>query len=121
MRELNETGTMHNRVRMIAASWLTKNLLHDWRLGERYFASRLLDFELASNVGSWQWVAGTGCDAAPYFRIFNPMTQAKKFDKQREYIEKWIPEIDTLKYPAPMIDYKASREACLTFYKTHAK
>ena len=121
MRELLQTGTMHNRVRMITASWLTKNLLHDWRLGERYFASKLLDFELASNVGSWQWVAGTGVDAAPYFRIFNPMTQAKKFDPNRSYIEKWVPEIDSLSYPPPMIDYKASREACLTFYKTYAK
>ena len=117
MRELNTTGTMHNRVRMVVASWLTKNLLIDWRLGERYFASKLLDFDLASNVGSWQWVAGTGCDAAPYFRIFNPFTQAKKFDPDRKYIERWIPEIDSLNYPPPMIDYAASRKECLEFYK----
>ena len=119
MRQLNQTGTMHNRVRMITASWLTKNLLHDWRLGERYFASKLLDFELASNIGSWQWVAGTGCDAAPYFRIFNPMTQAMKFDPDRAYIKKWVPEIDNLSYPAPMIDYKLSRIRCLEFYKKY--
>ena len=121
MRELNSTGFMHNRVRMITASWLTKNLLHDWRLGERYFASRLFDFELASNVGSWQWVAGTGCDAAPYFRIFNPFTQAKKFDPNQDYIQKWIPELSTSKYPQPMIDYKESRARCLDFYKNNAR
>jgi deoxyribodipyrimidine photo-lyase len=121
MRELNETGTMHNRVRMITASWLTKNLLFDWRIGERYFASRLLDFELASNVGSWQWVAGTGCDAAPYFRIFNPFTQAQKFDPKGSYIKKWIPEIDSLDYPTPMVDYKTSREKCLAFFKKYAR
>lgn len=119
MRELIATGTMHNRVRMIAASWLTKNLLIDWRLGERYFAEKLLDFELASNVGNWQWVAGTGVDAAPYFRIFNPHSQAKKFDPQGAYIRKWVPEFDSLTYTAPMIDYKASRERCLAFYKEH--
>lgn len=119
MRELAATGTMHNRVRMIAASWLTKNLLIDWRLGERYFAEKLLDFELASNVGNWQWVAGTGVDAAPYFRIFNPFTQAKKFDPQGEYIHKWVPEIASFNYPQPMVDYKKSRETCLEFYKTY--
>ncbi len=119
MRELNATGFMHNRVRMIVASWLTKNLLHDWRLGERYFASKLLDFELASNVGSWQWVAGTGVDAAPYFRIFNPFTQAKKFDPESKYIKTWIPELDSMNYPPPMIDYKESRARCLDFYKKH--
>ena len=120
MRELNATGWMHNRVRMIAASWLTKNLLIHWKLGERYFASKLLDFELASNVGSWQWVAGTGCDAAPYFRIFNPFTQQKKFDPKGDYIRKWVPEIDNLDYPAPMIDYKQSRKDCLEFFQKHA-
>ena len=121
MRELNETGWMHNRVRMIAASWLTKNLLMHWKLGERYFASKLLDFELASNVGSWQWVAGTGCDAAPYFRIFNPFTQQKKFDPEGLYVKKWVPEIDSLDYPAPMIDYKQSRKKCLDFFKEFAQ
>ena len=119
MRQLNLTGWMHNRVRMITASWLTKNLLMDWKLGERYFALKLLDFELASNVGSWQWVAGTGCDAAPYFRIFNPFTQAKKFDPNNDYIKQWIPELSTSNYPSPMIDYKASRKRCLAFFKDH--
>jgi len=120
MRELNNTGFMHNRVRMIAASWLTKNLLIDWKLGERYFAEKLLDYELASNVGSWQWVAGTGVDAAPYFRIFNPFTQGKKFDPKGIYINKWVQEINTEDYPDAMIDYKASRERCIDFYKKHA-
>ena len=117
MRELNATGYMHNRVRMIVASFLTKHLLIDWRWGERYFASKLLDFDLASNSGGWQWAAGSGTDAAPYFRIFNPYTQADKFDKQREYIRKWVPEVDTADYPSPIVDHKMARERCLTTYK----
>lgn len=117
MRELNQTGFMHNRVRMIVASFLTKHLLIDWRWGEAYFAEKLLDFELASNNGGWQWAAGTGVDAQPYFRIFNPYSQTEKFDKDRKYINKWVPEIDTNHYPEPMVDHKAARERCLDTYK----
>ena len=117
MRELNETGYMHNRVRMITASFLVKHLLIDWRWGERYFAKKLLDFELSANVGNWQWAAGTGCDAAPYFRIFNPYTQAEKFDKDKEYIKKWVPEFGTSSYPKPMVDHAESRERALSVYK----
>jgi deoxyribodipyrimidine photo-lyase len=117
MRELNATGHMHNRVRMIVASFLCKHLLIDWRWGESYFAQKLLDYELASNVGNWQWSAGSGVDAAPYFRIFNPMEQIKKFDKDLIYIKKWIPEFDTLEYPQPIIDHKIARERCLKVYK----
>lgn len=117
MRELNQTGFMHNRVRMITASFLTKNLLIDWRWGEAYFAEKLLDYELSSNNGNWQWVAGCGCDAAPYFRIFNPMTQRKKFDPESRYIKKWIPELNTTGYPKPIVDYKMSRERALKVYK----
>jgi deoxyribodipyrimidine photo-lyase len=117
MRELNTTGFMHNRVRMIVASFLCKHLLIDWKWGERYFASRLLDYELSSNVGNWQWAAGCGCDAAPYFRIFNPWTQAKKFDPANVYIKKWVPELNTAEYPEPMIDHKLARERCLATYK----
>ncbi len=116
MRELNTTGFMHNRVRMVAASFLTKHLLIDWRWGEKYFASKLLDFELSSNNGNWQWAAGSGCDAAPYFRIFNPSEQAKKFDPEQEYIKKWIPEIGTDQYPKPIIEHKYARERALSFY-----
>ncbi|MEO9485118.1 MAG: deoxyribodipyrimidine photo-lyase [Ekhidna sp.] len=118
MRELNQTGFMHNRVRMIVASFLTKHLLIDWRWGEAYFAEKLFDFELASNNGGWQWAAGTGVDAQPYFRIFNPYSQTDKFDKDRKYINRWIPEIDTKYYPNPIIDHKAARERCLEVYKT---
>ncbi len=121
MRELNETGFMHNRVRMVAASFLTKHLLIDWRWGEAYFAEKLLDYELASNNGNWQWAAGTGCDAAPYFRIFNPESQQKKFDTKREYIRKWIPEIGTVKYPQPIVEHKFARERALTTYRTALK
>lgn len=121
MRELNTTGFMHNRVRMVAASFLVKDLLIDWRWGEAYFAGKLLDYELASNNGNWQWVAGCGCDAAPYFRIFNPNEQAKKFDPQANYIKKWIPELEILTYPPPMIDHKLARERCLTIYKQALK
>ena len=117
MRELNETGCMHNRVRMITAGFLCKHLLIDWRWGEAYFASKLLDFELSSNNGNWQWAAGTGCDAAPYFRIFNPYEQLKKFDKEMAYIKKWIPEFDTPDYPEPMVEHKFARERALTTYK----
>jgi len=117
MRELNATGYMHNRVRMIVASFLTKHLLTDWRWGEAYFAEKLLDFDLASNNGGWQWAAGSGTDAAPYFRIFNPESQMKKFDKEKKYIHKWIPEYGTDKYPEPIIEHKFARERCLTRYK----
>ncbi|MBT8312140.1 MAG: deoxyribodipyrimidine photo-lyase, partial [Flavobacteriaceae bacterium] len=117
MRELNTTGYMHNRVRMLVASFLCKHLLIDWRWGEAYFAEKLLDFELSSNVGNWQWASGSGVDAAPYFRIFNPMTQIEKFDKQRVYIKKWVPEFDTSDYPEKMVDHKMARERCLTVYK----
>ncbi|MFM7721506.1 MAG: cryptochrome/photolyase family protein, partial [Bacteroidota bacterium] len=104
MRELNETGFMHNRVRMIVASFLTKHLLIDWRWGERYFAEKLLDFELASNIGGWQWAAGSGCDAAPYFRVFNPKLQTDKFDPTFKYIKQWVPEFGTTAYPAPIVE-----------------
>lgn len=117
MRELNETGYMHNRVRMITAGFLCKHLLIDWRWGEAYFASKLLDYELSSNNGNWQWAAGTGCDAAPYFRIFNPSEQIRKFDKDLVYIRKWIPEYETFDYPEPMVDHKFARERALKVYK----
>ncbi len=117
MRELNATGFMHNRVRMIVASFLSKHLLIDWRLGEAYFANKLLDFDLASNSGGWQWAAGCGTDAAPYFRIFNPEEQQKKFDKDLKYIKKWVPEFGTFKYIQPIINHKLARERCLLTYK----
>lgn len=117
MRELNATGHMHNRVRMIVASFLCKHLLIDWRWGETYFATKLLDYEQASNVGNWQWAAGSGVDAAPYFRIFNPTEQIKKFDKDLKYIKKWIPELETSLYPQPIVDHKEARERCLRVYK----
>ena len=117
MRELNATGHMHNRVRMIVASFLCKHLLIDWRWGETYFAQKLLDYEQASNVGNWQWAAGSGVDAAPYFRIFNPTEQIKKFDKDLKYIKKWVPELETSKYPKPIVDHKEAREKCLQVYK----
>jgi deoxyribodipyrimidine photo-lyase len=117
MRELNATGYMHNRVRMIVASFLTKHLLIDWRWGESYFAKKLLDFELSSNNGGWQWAAGTGTDAQPYFRIFNPESQTTKFDKDLKYIKKWIPEWGTPNYPKPMVDHKMARERALSTYK----
>ncbi|MEN0057395.1 MAG: deoxyribodipyrimidine photo-lyase [Bdellovibrio sp.] len=122
MRELNATGFMHNRVRMITASFLCKHLLIHWYEGERYFAKKLLDYDLAANNGNWQWAAGSGCDAAPYFRIFNPMTQAEKFDPDSEYIRKWVPEWGTDAYPAPMIDHVEARGRCLqTFTKALKK
>lgn len=117
MRQLNATGYMHNRVRMVTAGFLCKHLLIDWRLGESYFAKKLLDYELSSNNGNWQWSAGTGCDAAPYFRIFNPIEQCKKFDKNGLYVRKWIPEFDSLSYPLPMVEHKYARNRALEQYK----
>jgi len=117
MRELNATGFMHNRVRMLVGSFLCKHLLVDWRWGEAYFAEKLHDYEMASNVGNWQWVAGCGVDAAPYFRIFNPTTQIEKFDGQHEYIKKWVPEYQELTYPQPIVDHNYARERCLKVYK----
>lgn len=121
MRELNETGFMHNRVRMLVASFLTKHLLIDWRWGEAYFAKKLLDYDAASNVGGWQWAAGSGVDAAPYFRIFNPETQLKKFDPQLKYLKKWVPEYGTDAYPGPIVEHKKARERALERYKQALK
>lgn len=117
MRELNETGYMHNRVRMVVASFLCKHLLIDWRWGEAYFAGKLLDYDLSANNGNWQWAASTGCDAVPYFRIFNPLEQQKKFDKDFKYIKKWIPDFDKDNYIAPIVDHKFARERALNSYK----
>jgi len=116
MRELNTTGFMHNRVRMIVASFLTKHLLIDWRWGEAYFAKKLLDYDLAANNGGWQWAAGSGCDAAPYFRIFNPYLQTQKFDPDLKYIRKWVPEFEELTYPRPIVDHELARKRCLEVY-----
>jgi deoxyribodipyrimidine photo-lyase len=116
MRELNETGFMHNRVRMITASFLAKHLLIDWRWGEAWFAEKLLDFELASNNGNWQWAAGCGCDAAPYFRIFNPALQTKKFDPELKYIKQWVSELNEFSYPRPIVDHELARKRCLEVY-----
>ena len=121
MRELNETGFMHNRVRMITASFLTKHLLIDWRWGEAYFAKKLLDYDLAANNGGWQWAAGSGCDAAPYFRIFNPYLQTKKFDPELKYIRRWVPEFEELTYPRPIVDHETARKRCLSVYGTALK
>ena len=121
MRELNETGFMHNRVRMVVASFLVKHLLIDWRWGEAYFAEKLLDFDLSANNGGWQWAAGCGTDAAPYFRIFNPSEQLRKFDPEFIYVKKWVPEFGTEKYPEPVVDHKIARERCLTVYKRALK
>lgn len=117
MRQLNKSGYMHNRVRMITASFLIKHLIIDWRWGETYFAKKLLDYDLASNNGNWQWVAGTGCDAAPYFRIFNPIEQLKKFDSDFVYVKKWIPELESDDYPKPIVEHKYARKRALDFYK----
>ncbi len=117
MRQLNETGWMHNRVRMITASFLSKHLLIDWRWGEAYFANKLLDYEMSSNVGGWQWAAGSGNDAAPYFRVFNPELQTKRFDPKFEYIKKWVPEFDTKKYAQPIVEHKFARERVLKVFK----
>jgi deoxyribodipyrimidine photo-lyase len=116
MRELNATGFMHNRVRMITASFLSKHLLLDWRWGEAYFAKKLLDFDLSANNGGWQWASGSGTDAAPYFRIFNPTAQTQKFDQQLIYIKKWVPEINSFKYPKPIVEHTFARERCLAVY-----
>jgi deoxyribodipyrimidine photo-lyase len=121
MRQLNETGYMHNRVRMVVAGFLCKHLLIDWRWGEAYFARKLLDYDLSANNGNWQWAAGTGCDAAPYFRIFNPITQFTKFDKKAEYVRRWIPEFETDEYPRPMVEHKVARERALECYKDGLK
>jgi deoxyribodipyrimidine photo-lyase len=121
MRQLNETGYMHNRVRMITAGFLCKHLLIDWRWGEAYFAGKLLDYELSSNNGNWQWAAGTGCDAAPYFRIFNPHSQQLKFDPEMEYIRKWIPEFNSSSYPDSMIDHDFARKRAIEVYKSGLK
>ena len=118
MRELNKNGYMHNRVRMVAASFLTKHLLIDWRWGEAYFGQKLLDYELANNNGGWQWSAGSGVDAQPYFRVFNPYSQTKKFDNAEEYIRKWVPEYGTDEYPAqPIVAHKEGRDRALAVYK----
>jgi len=121
MRELNQTGFMHNRVRMIVASFLTKHLLIDWRWGEAYFAKKLLDFDLAANNGGWQWAAGSGCDAAPYFRVFNPYLQTKKFDPELKYIRKWVPEFEELIYPQPIVAHEVARKRCLETYAAALK
>ena len=117
MRQLNDSGYMHNRVRMLTANFLTKLLLTDWRAGEAYFAGKLLDYEMANNVGGWQWACGSGCDAAPYFRIFNPDTQLRKFDPDLEYVRRWVPEYGTRGYPPPMIGYREARQRALAVYK----
>ncbi|MCG7500284.1 DNA photolyase family protein [Tenacibaculum sp. Mcav3-52] len=117
MRELNKTGYMHNRVRMITAGFLCKHLLIDWRWGEAYFAEKLLDYDLSANNGNWQWAAGTGCDAAPYFRVFNPESQLKKFDKDLQYVRKWVKDFDELTYPQPMVEHKFARERAINTYK----
>ncbi|MEY3645660.1 MAG: hypothetical protein RL127_368 [Bacteroidota bacterium] len=117
MRELNATGFMHNRVRMIVASFLVKHLLIDWRWGEAYFAAKLLDFDFAANNGGWQWAAGSGCDAAPYFRVFNPTLQTKKFDGELAYIRKWVPEFQELTYAKPIVNHEFARERVLAAYK----
>ncbi|MFM7672288.1 MAG: cryptochrome/photolyase family protein [Bacteroidota bacterium] len=121
MRELNTTGYMHNRVRMIVASFLTKHLLIDWRWGEAYFAQKLLDFDLAANNGGWQWAAGSGCDAAPYFRVFNPYLQTQKFDPDLVYIRKWVPEFEEFSYPKPIVIHEEARKRCLETYAAALK
>lgn len=121
MRELNATGFMHNRVRMITASFLTKHLLVDWRWGEAYFAKKLLDYDLAANNGGWQWAAGSGCDAAPYFRIFNPYLQTQKFDPERKYIRQWVPEFEELNYTRPIVEHEMARKRCLEVYTAALK
>lgn len=116
MRELNTTGYMHNRVRMIVASFLTKHLLIDWRWGEAYFAKKLLDFDFAANNGGWQWAAGSGCDAAPYFRVFNPTLQTEKFDKKLQYVRKWVPEFESFNYVKPIVKHEDARKRALAVY-----
>ena len=121
IRQLNQTGYMHNRVRMVVASFLVKHLLIDWRWGQDFFAKKLLDFELSSNNGNWQWAAGTGCDSAPYFRIFNPINQLSKFDSSMSYVNKWIPNLNDSSYPNPIVDHKFARLRCLDVYKNAIK
>ena len=121
MRQLNQTGLMHNRVRMIVASFLTKDLLIDWRWGEAYFAQKLLDYDLAANNGNWQWAAGCGCDAAPYFRIFNPAEQTKRFDPEFTYINRWVTDINSFEYPAPIVDHSFARNRTLNTFKAALK
>jgi deoxyribodipyrimidine photo-lyase len=117
MRQLDQTGFMHNRVRMVCASFLCKHLLVDWRWGEAWFARKLLDYELSSNNGNWQWAAGTGCDAAPYFRVFNPSSQQEKFDPGMKYTRRWVPEVGSDSYPAPVVDHRMARERAIRTYK----
>ncbi|MBS1622963.1 MAG: FAD-binding domain-containing protein, partial [Bacteroidetes bacterium] len=121
MRELNETGFMHNRVRMVVASFLAKHLLIDWRWGESYFAEKLLDYDLAANNGNWQWAAGCGTDAAPYFRVFNPELQMKRFDPDMKYVLQWVPEFGTKDYPEPIVAHEFARKRCLEVYKRALK
>jgi deoxyribodipyrimidine photo-lyase len=121
MRELKQTGFMHNRVRMVVASFLCKHLLIDWRWGERFFARHLLDFDLASNAGGWQWAAGSGCDAAPYFRVFNPSSQLQKFDKDLVYVRKWVPEYGTSLYPEPIVEHAMARVRAIETYRSVLK
>lgn len=121
MRELNETGFMHNRLRMITASFLTKHLLVDWRWGEAYFAKKLLDYDLAANNGGWQWTAGSGCDATPYFRVFNPYLQTKRFDPELKYVRKWVPELEEFTYPKPVVEHEFARRRCLETYAAALK
>lgn len=121
MRELNATGFMHNRVRMIVASFLTKHLLIDWRWGEAYFAKKLLDFDFAANNGGWQWASGSGCDAAPYFRVFNPTLQTQKFDKDLAYIKKWVPELNSFNYPQPIVNHDFARKRVVPVYQEALK
>ena len=121
MRQLNETGLMHNRVRMIVASFLTKDLLVDWRWGEAYFAQKLLDYDLSANNGNWQWAAGCGCDAAPYFRIFNPAEQTKRYDPEFTYINRWVKDLNSFEYPRPIVDHSLSRERTLNTFKAALK
>ena len=117
MRQLNQIGWMHNRVRMIVASFLTKHLLIDWRWGEAYFAQKLLDYDLSANNGNWQWAAGCGCDAAPYFRVFNPYEQSRKFDPELIYIRRWLKELDSPDYPLPIVEHVYARNRALEVYK----
>jgi len=121
MRELNATGFMHNRVRMIVASFLAKHLLIDWRWGEAYFAEKLLDYDLAANNGNWQWAAGSGCDAAPYFRVFNPKLQTEKFDPELKYVRRWVPELESFDYPSPIVEHEMARKRALEAYAKAVK
>ncbi|PQA54147.1 cryptochrome/photolyase family protein [Siphonobacter curvatus] len=121
MRQMNETGFMHNRIRMVTASFLAKHLLIDWRWGEAYFAKKLLDYDFSANNGGWQWAAGSGCDASPYFRVFNPALQAKKFDPKGQYVKKWVPEIDQVDYPDPIVEHETARERAIQTYRRAVK